>query len=320
MVDLFQAIKSTAQEQASTNYPVPSGFLTSANFLSRVSLFGWAIREPQLFAERPATEGNPLVYGGALHLLTQYSTTVNFIVNIGIISKCVNDLITQHQQLHDAYTNLKNVFYDEYPRYHKYHWKNLNKSTYFQTIASIHIFAYTKAVKLLDQAARIMRCLGRLIVEVFKLGTIYTDIYLIAKGDALAHMRACTSLVSNMKNYQKQLSEKYSELLQVLEKNESSVNSICQKMGLNKRNVDIIADLRRFAEQAGKALPVVVNATQEFLDPILTVGKITPMFNLTVPEQAKTVNVPPQGIPAPLKLKAFYDRAEVEKNLSKTAS
>lgn len=303
MADLSNAICEFVQERAAVDYPVSSFYTSVAKRWSDIHKCYWALKEPALFNARSRANGV------ALHLLSEYSATAAFIIKIALIAKCTQDLLEQHKKLHTALSDFKKIRNDEFPRYHQYQWKNLNKTSYLQTVASLHVFVYFKGVKFLDQTSRVIRCSFIVFSQVLSYGVLLTDIYLIANGDALAHLRACTAMIGCWREYQTKLAENYLLVLQELEKREEVVNLVCQKIGMNKRTNDIIKDLRHFAIQAGKAIPEIINTIDDVANPIITPGKIT-AINFEIPTEQPANAPEEQRYPPKLNKVATQKNAE----------
>lgn len=288
---LFKAVKETTEAQSALISPIPFYLQSAANLLAKGHLLWWSIKDYTLFKQtqqRNRTEGNPIAYGAALHLLSEYSTTVGYIVKVALIAKCAEDLLQQYCRVYQAYSNLKAACTKNYPRYYSYDWNKLHTkpASYFP---SFYLSLHLKGVKFVQTISKILRYISKLIIEMTTLAMRSTDVYLIANGNALAHLRACTEMIGDWKKYQARLTEDYTFLLIELDNKKELTDSILKKIGIEKRTIDLISSLRHLAAQIGKHLPTFLELAQETVEPIFVEGKITALNLDFVEEEPPTL-------------------------------
>jgi len=292
MTDLYQAITSTVKEEADRSYHVPWPVHTISRFFESCHHVYWSFKQYRWFRNHDRTQGNPVVYGAALHLISSCSTTIENAIKIGLVAKCATDLLFHYRKVHEAYQNLGHAIRGKYPHSPRWQWSCLHNGSYLLLVPSLALSLKIYTTKWLEAVSKVLICTGRLFKEMFELSMRSRDIYLLTQSDDLARFRAYSETFAEWDEYRKKMGENTQFLQEELDKRKELADRIMQKIGLESRSANFLAMI---AQAIGRTTYAVVENGAEFLEPIFTSGKITPItFAVDIPH---TPELPPGRYP-----------------------
>lgn len=299
---VYDAIKTTVREDAVQQFDTPSFYYRVSDLFEKFHIFWWSFKQYGFFKRaqnRDSNQGNPLVYGAALHFLSDCSYTIASAVKIAIIAKCADDLFSHYGDVSTAYRNLKGAIRGQYPRYHRINWDNYHKGLLAKISPSLSMSMQINFIKFREQTARILRSTSQLFKAIFKLSMCSRDIYLLTKGDSIARFNQCTELFANWEKYQQRLSTNYNLLQSELNSRSHTTDRIMTKAGLPQRSSQFSGLLAGFVTRTAQTIvtiaPQVIETTSRLTQPVFREGKITSIqLNM---DEARQPLIPPGRFP-----------------------
>lgn len=151
-------------------------------------LFQWRQENPQ--------QGNPLVYGAVLDLLREKSTEVHLALTILLAAKCAMEIFEQHRVIYRAFLHTQSVFQDTPPNFRdlKFHFTN----PYFSPSSQIQ---FQRLQYELKRYLKVIQSIAFLISEMGHLIMLYTDAFLLLKGERNVRYRNTSELMQHIQVY-----------------------------------------------------------------------------------------------------------------------
>ncbi|MBA3721972.1 MAG: hypothetical protein H0W88_06190 [Parachlamydiaceae bacterium] len=289
MADVFDTIQSTVKIQ-SAHYPLPFFARGAVSLFQTAHLLHWQVKDYTHIRQAQATpeQGNPLVYAGAATLLAEYSSSVDFILNLIVVTNYTADILHQHRLVYKSSQKLYHDTKVSYPCYYQCDWQKLG-SPLLPLSPSLHLKIYLGAVKYLRVASKFCHRAVDFTKKAFHLAMREADLYLVTTGDKLARFRATKEIIANQSDFQKNFSDDFDALLDSVKQNEDVVNSILQSKGFKITTSEIIATIENWRTEALEKIKQVGKTGKEVVQPIFEAGKIKPITLDLEPEAAPTI-------------------------------
>lgn len=231
MTNVSQVIRTTSLEESQAKYPLPPYLLTAASYFEKAHViyrnakFALILKKAQ---ETPH-DGNPFVYGSAIDVLAPM-TEASYFLQIALITKSVNDIVKQYEEVYKAYQSFQDAIYDHFSVY---------KPDSLTPAEELTIISPSFRKRFNDTVAafpayllRVAEAITLLFWEVFKLAMCLEDVRLLTQGDPSQRNHACTELVAQWQEYRRNLQNR-SFLIKEMNNNNIIVDKILNKINTN---------------------------------------------------------------------------------------
>lgn len=304
-MNAFQTVHNFVRENLHHHQPL-SPFLDEAVLLlNHAHLYYRYIKLDQTIkkSNQNALNGNPVIYGAALHLLSDYTSIGSYAINIALVIKCAKDIFKEYLNLSDAYCAFQQAIRWQYPVYHHVQWKAEKDEALLQFSVDYFLPLHYQITKLANQAMAICRTAWAVLQQLFKLSMSLCDANLLLIGDPQAHYEACTELAANWMEYQTKLQANQQKLCDEIDKNQDLAGRLMTRLGTKNKIGFIIKQLQDALNKSAETgvLQDVYTAATETLSIVYTKGKIAP-FHLDlansdgiVPAEWANATFPPWG-------------------------
>jgi hypothetical protein len=230
-------------------------------------------------AEDPS-KGHPAVYGAALQLAGDYSSTVKYATTLLLVIKCAQDLLREYQQLDESYQTLCANVKWEYPIYHPVNWGEGTQEISGVQSPSFSLAWCLRRLNGVEQMRRVTRCSGEVFWQMFTVSMSLCDAYLLFNDDPQTHYVACTELVAKWEEYVDALTENGELLAEEIEKESEFADRILAQLGADIDSAYLIKQLRELSNGLGKDL---FDAAEETTNTFFVPGKVT-SFHINLAE------------------------------------
>lgn len=275
---IFQALRQTVLEEAAPQ-SVPSFLHTTVDLLGKAHTCCRTIKLLNVFtkAQQNPQRGHPAIYGAALQLAGDY-TSLGYGLNVALLAKCAQDILSEYASLSQSYLSFKAVIQCHYPLYQPVHWKKASpqESLLFSPSFLIYRVELTQLIQKID---KIVQCVLDMLWQSFRLSMALRDAYLVFEGDPLARYEACTELIANWDDYQRHLKNHQELLVEELEKGQALADRILTRLNLHNTQF-ILYFLKNHLPQnqnVKAALENVLEAANRAADTVYIPGKVTPL-------------------------------------------
>ncbi len=274
----FQALRATVLEEAAPQ-AIPSFLHTAVDLFGKGHAYARTFKLLNIFkkAEQNPQRGHPAIYGAALQLAGDY-TSLGYSLNVALLAKCAQDLLTEYISLNQSYLSFKAAIQCHYPLYQPVNWHKPQKQENFTFSPSFLIYQ----VQLRQNIAyihKIFQCALDMLWQAFRLSMALRDAYLVFEGDPLARYEACTELVANWDDYQRHLKNHQEQLVEELEKGQALADRILTRLDLHNTQF-ILHFLKNQLPQNQNikaGLDNVLEAANRAVDTFYIPGKVTPL-------------------------------------------
>lgn len=211
------------------------------------------------------SNGNPAVYGAALHMAADYSS-LHYPLDIALVTKCTKDLLKEYRAVSKSYKKLCQAIKWQYPVYQHVEWRQEN---------IVSSFYYFRCQNYINQMLKIKKCSQNLIWQVFKLSMCMNDAYLLLNGDQETRYEGFTELIGKWDQYRNNLGKDKKRLIEKLKKE----NLLSEKI-LHSLDCDP-ATIEKFKNQINllieQAVEEIGDAGEKAVATVYKKGKITPL-------------------------------------------